>query len=227
MGKNRKQKKKRAPKRNGRPSKLHDLTSEHVSDVRWLASKGLTNAELAEHFGVSERTFIRWRNRIEGAAVNTAIIQGQEVYGKPSAELGLCVLAEIDRLQGLWLSLPFHDISKGPSGVVYYREDQNYLGADDLMRLGLDPESDAGLSVLAILRDLESLETALDMIGVVESMVLHTDAWKRYSNRAPLRWNYLTQFREKWKYASLIFGEEGDDKTPEDADIDQAESGEG
>ena len=117
MGKNRKQKKKQEPKKNGRPSKLDELTDEQIDDVRWLASKGLTHTELAEHLGVSDRTLLRWRNRREGMQVTTAIIQGERAYGKPSAELALCVLAEISRLQSLWMELPFQKlIERGVGG---------------------------------------------------------------------------------------------------------------
>ena len=51
------------------------------------------------------------------------------------------------------------------------------------------------------------------MVDMVESCISGTEACERYSKREPLRWKYLGQFREKWKFAELIFSEERPDKT--------------
>lgn len=237
MGKNRKQKKRQRQKQGGRPSKLNKLTDEQVSDVRWLASKGSTHAEIAESLGVSDRTLNRWRDKMDGFWLDQSIRHGQDLYGKPSSELVLCILAEISRLQSLWFEFPFQkrlgawleEISgkphDGPVLAYINKHDRDYLTPLVLKELCINPNErlESGESVLEVIESLKVFEECLDTVAKVEEKISNTEAWKRYSTSEPLRWKHDNTSMKKW-VSEINLGEEGSDITSQDTDKDEMET---
>lgn len=57
---------------------LSKYRSEYHDDWAWsLAIRGATNADIAEAFGVSTRTFIRWKN--DNKSLDEAVTHGKEI----------------------------------------------------------------------------------------------------------------------------------------------------
>ena len=57
---------------------LSKYNSEYHDDWAWsLAIKGATNEEIAQAFGISTRTFIRWRQEHE--SLDKAVTEGKDI----------------------------------------------------------------------------------------------------------------------------------------------------
>lgn len=220
MGKNRKQKKK-----NGRPSRYYDLTHEDLSLVRWLASQGATQDEMASHFNVNERTFRRWRDKADLTSIklNSAIVIGQSLHGQPIATLAICLLEELDRWESEWDENI--GIKHGLNIRRYLDEGEpEKLARAQLHCFGLEPESPEEVRAWMMLYELSEIQDALRQLHVLQYQMRNTPSWNRYSNKERLRWDLIRDLHAKSASNEKKHQGEGSDETSQDTGIDEPES---
>jgi predicted DNA-binding protein (UPF0251 family) len=210
----------RPKKKNGRPSTYDALTYEDIGLMRWLAAQGKTQSEIAKYYGVCGRTFRRWMEKKDEPLswkIKQAVLMGQLIYGKPTTDLTLCLLDELDRWDHEWdrdigITHEF-DLYTG----WYESQGTEKITASLIHCFGHDPDTPQGSKVWALLYELTEIHDALRNLHQIAYHLHKTESWSRYMSKEPLRWDLLRDAHNKVKEN---LREQGSDKTSQSPDVD-------